>query len=72
MRERGTARIDPSRLVGLLGKPGTPFRVSPDQKIFLELRRPEDVLAESFGLLELLDPSEAASEGVARPGGGSA
>ena len=43
----------------MLAQPDTPFRVSPDHRIYLELRRKEDALAESLGLLELLSPQEA-------------
>ena len=66
------SRIDPRQLVGLLDKPGTPFRVTPDRKIFLDLRLPEDALAESFGLLELLAPDTEKAEGAQHPDGGSA
>ena len=50
------AAIDPRRLAGLLDRPGTPLRVTPDHRIYLSLRQAGDALAESFGLLELLTP----------------
>ena len=50
-------RIDPAVLARLLLQPDTPIRVTPDHRIFLKLRRSEDALAESFGLLELLVPA---------------
>ena len=51
------ATIDPRRLVGLLDRPGTPLRVTPDHRIYLGLRETGDALAESFGLLDLLAPA---------------
>jgi transcription-repair coupling factor (superfamily II helicase) len=59
LRVHEKSRIDPTHLVKLLGKPGTPFRVSPDHRIYMGLRRKEDALAESFGLLDLLTPPDA-------------
>ena len=61
-------RIDPKQLVKILHQPGTPIRVTPDHRIHLKLRKPEDALAESFGLLELLAPDEedAADTGTSR------
>ncbi len=58
LRVHEKSRIDPSHLVRMLAQPDTPFRVSPDHRIYLELRRKEDALAESLGLLELLSPQE--------------
>jgi transcription-repair coupling factor (superfamily II helicase) len=57
-----TGRIDPGRLVQLLNRPATPIRVTPDQCVYLKLRRPEDSLAESFGLLELLSPQSGSPD----------
>jgi transcription-repair coupling factor (superfamily II helicase) len=48
------ASIDPKHLLKLLEQPETPLRITPDQKIYLRLRRSEDALAEAFGLVELL------------------
>lgn len=56
MRVIQHARIDPHQLVRVLHQPETPIRVTPDHRIHLKLRKPEDALAESFGLLELLAP----------------
>ncbi len=50
------ARIDPQQLLRVLHQPDTPVRVTPDHRIHLKLRKLEDALAESFGLLELLAP----------------
>jgi transcription-repair coupling factor (superfamily II helicase) len=52
-------QIDPKHLVRLLQQPDSCVRVAPDQRIFLRLRRAEDALAESFGLLELLGGAAA-------------
>jgi hypothetical protein len=58
--------VDPSRLVRVIGRPGTQIRAYPDRRLGLRLRQPGDALAESFGLLDLLQPGVAASveEGV--------
>ena len=74
LRVHERSRIDPSTLVRLLNRPETPFRVTPDHKIFMSLRQPEDALAESFGLLDLLSPPEKKVEGgdVSPPTGGPA
>ncbi len=61
------SRIDPTRLVSLLAQPDTPFRVTPDHCIFLALRRKEDALAESFGLLDLLSAPESGPPSPDRP-----
>jgi transcription-repair coupling factor (superfamily II helicase) len=60
-------RIDPHQLLRVLHQPEAPMRVSPDHRIHLKLRKPEDALAESFGLLDLLAPPEA---DAAVPAGG--
>jgi transcription-repair coupling factor (superfamily II helicase) len=67
LRAGARTRIDPSLLVRLLGRPKTPIRVTPDQCIFMRIRKPEDALAEAQSLLELLTP--AASGG--RPAQGT-
>ena len=54
--------IDPVRLAQLLNQPNTPFRVTPDHRVYLRLRRREDALAESFGLLDLLSPPEKSAD----------
>ncbi len=62
-------RIDPSRLVTLLGRPGTPFRVDADQQIHMRYRGSRTLLAESFGLLDLLAPGSNPTDGSeAAPG----
>ena len=48
------ADVDPKHLVKLLGQANSPLRITPDHRIYLRLRRSEDALAESFGLIELL------------------
>ena len=58
-------RIDPRRLVELLQRPGCPIRVTPEHGLRLPLRKPEDALVESFGLLDLLSPEKGAE---AEPG----
>jgi len=50
------APVDPSRLVRVIGRPGTPIRAYPDRRIGVRLRQVGDALAESFGLLDLLRP----------------
>ncbi len=55
------ARVDPSRLVQVIGRPGTQIRAYPDRRIGVRLRKPEDALAESFGLLDLLRPADPAA-----------
>ena len=77
MRVSEHSQIDPHTLVRLLQQPKTPLAVSPDHRIHLELRKTEDALAESFGLLELLAPtaedSSASKEAAAsRVEGGAA
>jgi transcription-repair coupling factor (superfamily II helicase) len=54
------APVDPSRIVRLIGRPGTQIRAYPDRRLGLRLRQPQDALAESFGLLDLLEPAGAA------------
>ncbi len=71
LRVAERSKLDPRRLLPLLGKPATPLRVSSDHRIFLRLRAREDALAESFGLLELLSPGAAVRpDDAARPPGG--
>jgi transcription-repair coupling factor (superfamily II helicase) len=48
------AAVDPKHLLRLLGQPDSGLRITPDHKIWLRLRQPEDALAEAFGLAELL------------------
>ena len=54
MRLGERSSVDPKYLLKMLEQPGTPLRITPDQKIYLRLRRDEDALAEAFGLIELL------------------
>ena len=54
MRLGERSSIDPEYLLKMLEQPGTPLRITPDQTIYLRLRRDEDSLAEAFGLIELL------------------
>ena len=62
LRVHNGSAIDPVRLAQLLSQPDTPFRVTPDHRIYLRLRRREDALAESFGLLDLLSPPEKSAD----------
>jgi transcription-repair coupling factor (superfamily II helicase) len=71
LRVAPRSRLDPRRLLPLLEKPGTPLRVTSDQRIWLRVRRPEDALAESFGLLELLAPGGATPSAAAPAPGGT-
>jgi transcription-repair coupling factor (superfamily II helicase) len=54
-------RIEPRQLMRLIDQPDSPYRVSPDHRIYLRLRRTGDVIAEATGLLELLSPADAAA-----------
>jgi transcription-repair coupling factor (superfamily II helicase) len=60
LRVADRTRIDPNRLLRVINRPGSPYRVTPEQRIHLKLRKAEDALAESFGALELLgaEPGE--------------
>jgi transcription-repair coupling factor (superfamily II helicase) len=62
-------RISPHRLLQVVNRPGTPYRVTPDRRIRLRLRDPRDSLAESFGILELLAPDEATPTAPPLPAG---
>jgi transcription-repair coupling factor (superfamily II helicase) len=55
-------RIDPHRLARLLEQPGCPLRVTPEHEVRTTLRKLEDALAESVGLLDLLDPDQASAD----------
>jgi transcription-repair coupling factor (superfamily II helicase) len=55
------APVDPTRLVRVIGRPGTPIRAYPDRRLGVRLRQPGDALAESFGLLDLLQPLDTPS-----------
>jgi transcription-repair coupling factor (superfamily II helicase) len=48
------SKIDAAQLLKLITQPNAPWRVTPDQRIRLRLRKLEDALPESFSLLELL------------------
>jgi transcription-repair coupling factor (superfamily II helicase) len=50
------AQVDPSRIVKILGQPGTQLRAYPDRRLGLRLRTPADALAESLALVDLLVP----------------
>jgi len=54
------ARVDPSRIVRLLGQPGSQLRAYPDRRLGLRLRSPADALAESLALVDLLTPESPA------------
>ena len=58
MRIAERAPVDPSRLVRVIGRPGTQIRAYPDRRPGLRLRQTGDALAESFGLLDLLRPGD--------------
>jgi transcription-repair coupling factor (superfamily II helicase) len=60
LRVADRTRVDPNRLLRVINRPGSPYRVTPEQRIHLKLRKAEDALAESFGALELLglEPGE--------------
>ena len=58
MRIAERAPVDPSRLVRVIGRPGTQIRAYPDRRLGLRLRQTGDALAESFGLLDLLRPGD--------------
>ncbi|MFQ5697075.1 MAG: transcription-repair coupling factor [Myxococcota bacterium] len=61
LRVGDAPRLDPSRLMPLLDRPGSPYRVSPNHSIRVQIRQIEDLFPEAFGLLELLaPPGEAA------------
>jgi transcription-repair coupling factor (superfamily II helicase) len=62
-------RISPHRLLQVVNRAGTPYRVTPDRRIRLRLRDPRDSLAESFGILELLAPDEATPTAPPLPAG---
>jgi transcription-repair coupling factor (superfamily II helicase) len=47
-------RIDPRALMRLIDQPDSLYRVSPDHRIHLRIRRSEDAIPEAFGLLDLL------------------
>ncbi len=61
MRIAEQSKVDPSRLVRVIGRPGTQIRAYPDRRLGLRLRQPGDALAESFGLLDLLEPADSSS-----------
>ncbi|MEX2205382.1 MAG: transcription-repair coupling factor [Myxococcota bacterium] len=61
MRIAEQSKVDPSRLVRVIGRPGAQIRAYPDRRLGLRLRQPGDALAESFGLLDLLQPADTAS-----------
>jgi transcription-repair coupling factor (superfamily II helicase) len=69
LRVAERSRIDPHRLVQLVGRPGTPLRVTPDRRIHMQLRQSGDALAESYGLLELLSPHGDVGAEAHPPGG---
>jgi transcription-repair coupling factor (superfamily II helicase) len=50
------ARIDPTRIVRMIGQPGAQLRAYPDRRLGLRLRDSGDALAESLALVELLVP----------------
>ncbi len=58
MRVGDHSRIEPEHLLRLLNRPGSPIRVTPAQEIRITLRKGEDSLAESLGLLDLLAPEQ--------------
>ena len=50
------AQIDPSRIVRMLGQPGSQLRAYPNRRLGVRLRAPGDALAESLALVDLLAP----------------
>ena len=64
-------RIDPHRLARMLERPGCPLRVTPDHQILSPLRKREDALAESFGLLDLLGPEQKRGQDERKAAGGA-
>jgi transcription-repair coupling factor (superfamily II helicase) len=54
------AQVDPSRIVKLLGQPGSQLRAYPDRRLGLQLRTTADALAESLALVDLLVPESPA------------
>jgi len=58
LRLAENAPVDPSRLVRVIGRPGTQIRAYPDRRLGVRLRQVGDALAESFGLLDLLQPGD--------------
>jgi len=50
------AQIDPTRIVRMLGQPGSQLRAYPDRRLGVRLRAPGDALAESLALVDLLAP----------------
>ena len=66
------ARIEPRQLIALLDEPSSPLRVSPDHRIFLDLRGQPDPLAVGARFLEQLDREGSTQQPgpaeVARPG----
>jgi transcription-repair coupling factor (superfamily II helicase) len=50
------AQVDPSRIVRMLGQPGSQLRAYPSRRIGVRLRSPGDALAESLALVDLLAP----------------
>ena len=71
VRVASGTRIDPHRLARLLEQPGCPFRVTPAHEVRTTLRKREDALAESLGLLDLLDPEQPSTEEGRKAAGGS-
>ena len=53
------AQVDPSRIVRMLGQPGSQLRAYPNRRIGVRLRTPGDALAESLALVDLLAPGSA-------------
>jgi transcription-repair coupling factor (superfamily II helicase) len=64
-------KIDPHRLARILERPGCPLRVTPDHRILSPLRKSEDALAESFGLLDLLAPEQKGGQAERKAAGGA-
>jgi transcription-repair coupling factor (superfamily II helicase) len=50
------AQVDPSRIVRMLGQPGSQLRAYPSRRIGVRLRAAGDALAESLALVDLLAP----------------
>jgi len=50
------APVDPSRIVRMLGQPGSQLRAYPSRRIGVRLRAVGDALAESLALVDLLAP----------------
>jgi transcription-repair coupling factor (superfamily II helicase) len=65
LRVSTSSKLDPKRILGLIGQPHAMLRVTPDQRLHLRLRQLEDAMVEAFGILDLLE-SPARGPGARR------